>query len=222
MNKEREIVVITGGEGDLAQETARQFREAGYEVRTPSRKEMDVCDPAAVNRFFEGLPSLSILINNAGITADVPMLKMDETAWQTVMQTNLTGAFYCARRALPLLLREESGLILNIGSYSALRPPFGQCAYAAAKAGLLGLTQSLAQEYGPHQIRVNAVLPGFLPTKMSRPAFEKHASSILAAHVLGRLNTLEEAAGFMLMLARMKHISGQIFQLDSRITPWIS
>lgn len=217
---EKDTVVITGGEGDLAQEIARQFRLAGYEVLAPSRAALNVRDPQSVNHYFAGLSSLAILVNNAGMVADVPMLKMEEATWQEVVETNLSGAFLCARHALPLLLAHGSGLIINIGSYSALYPSIGQCAYAAAKAGLLGLTQSLAREHGPSQVRVNAVLPGFLETKMSRAAFEKNSNAILEAHALGKLNTVEDAAKFMVMLAEMRHVSGQVFQLDSRVTPW--
>ena len=117
------------------------------------------------------------------------------------------------------MIQQGNGHIVFISSYSALHPPLGQLAYATAKAALLGLTQSLARENGHHGIRVNAVLPGFLETRMTELVSEKRKIEILANHTLGRFNTPVEVAKFIRYLHQdLCHTSGQVFQLDSRIS----
>ena len=133
------------------------------------------------------------------------------------MGVNLDGAFRCCRAALKLMVKQRAGHIVNIGSFSALSGPVGQANYASAKAGLIGLTQSLALEYGNRNVRCNCVLPGFLETKMTRGVLEKHRPQVLAAHSLGRLNTPADAARFIVQLDGFAHVSGQVFQLDSRV-----
>ena len=143
--------------------------------------------------------------------------RMEEADWDAVVDTNLKGAFLCTRAAARRMMIERDGSIIQIGSYSALNPPIGQSAYAASKAGLIGLTKSLAKELGPRNIRVNCVLPGFLETRLTTDLSEEARSAALARHVLGRFNTVEDAASFIVTLTRLSHVSGQIFQLDSRV-----
>ena len=109
---------------------------------------------------------------------------------------------------------------MNIGSYSALRPPPGQANYASAKAGLIGLTQSLAEEAGKRNVRVNCVLPGFLETKMTGYLDDNIIETARNAHTLGRFNTAADAARFVRFLDSMPAVSGQVFQLDSRLRSW--
>ena len=111
---------------------------------------------------------------------------------------------------------------MNIGSYSALSGPAGQANYAAAKAGLIGLTQSIAKEYGARNVRANCVLPGFLETKMTRHllANDEWREELTKTHALGRLNTPQDAARFIVFLHSMQNVSGQVFQLDSRVRRW--
>lgn len=215
--------LITGGEGDLAQALAAALRGAGFHVLTPGRRELDVTDAAAVKAFFASqVTSLDLLINNAGVCHDVSVAKMSEEDFDSVVDVNLKGAFLVSQAAVKLMSRQRRGHIVNIGSYSALSGPFGQSNYAAAKAGLIGLTQSLAKEYGPRNVRVNCVLPGFLETKMTRHLLEDAAwrEKLLQAHALGRLNTPEDAARFVICLHGLENISGQVFQLDSRVRKW--
>jgi 3-oxoacyl-[acyl-carrier protein] reductase len=161
-------------------------------------------------------------VNNAGIFRDAPLVKMTDEDFEAVLDVNLKGAFLCTQAALKLMSRQREGHIINIGSYSALSGPAGQANYAAAKAGLIALTQSTAKEYGPRNIRANCLLPGFLETKMTRHLLEDAAwkESLLSQHTLGRLNTPQDAARFILMLHAMPAVSGQVFQLDSRIHRW--
>ena len=114
------------------------------------------------------------------------------------------------------MVKQRDGHIINIGSFAALNGTPGQSHYAAAKAGLIALTKSTALEYGARNVRCNCVLPGFLETKMTKQTLDKHRERILASHSLGRLNTVEDAARFIAQLDSFAHLSGQVFQLDSR------
>ncbi len=216
------VALITGGAGDLAMAVKVELERQGWQVHAPDRLELDVTDKASVDRAFAPLQQLDLLVHAAGITRDALMLKMSEEDFSEVLQVNLKGAFLCSQAALRIMLRQRLGHLLHIGSFSALDGPAGQTNYAAAKAGLLGLTQSLAAEYGPRGIRANCILPGFLDTKMTRHLLqdEARARQILASHALGRLNTRQDAARFIAFLDSMHHVSGQLFQLDSRIRAW--
>ena len=211
------VALITGGEGDLAQAIRAQLEADGWQVHAPGKAVLDVTSASAVAAFFEGLSQLDLLINNAGIVSDAPLATMSADQWDSVMAVNLDGAFRCARAALKLMVKQRAGHIINIGSFSALSGPAGQANYSAAKAGLIGLTRSLAKEYGPRNVRCNCILPGFLETKMTRSLLEKRRPEILATHALGRLNSSEDAARFITELDSFANISGQVFQLDSRV-----
>ncbi len=214
--------IITGGAGDLAGVICNELKQAGFEVIAPGRAELDVSNAASVKAFFGNLKQIDLLVNNAGLFRDVPVVKMGEEEFDQVVDVNLKGAFLVSQAAVKLMAKQRHGHIVNIGSYSAMSGPFGQTNYAAAKAGLIGLTQSLAKEYGARNIRVNCVLPGFLETKMTRHLLQDAAfrENLLNAHALGRLNTLEDAARFIVFLHTMENVSGQVFQLDSRGRRW--
>ena len=211
------VVIITGGGGGLATSLAAAFRETGAEVFSPGREELDVRSSADAERYFKGFERIDVLINNAGITGDKLFARLEEADWDAVLDTNLKGAFLCTRAAARRMMTQRDGSIIQIGSYSALNPPIGQSAYAASKAGLIGLTKSLAKELGPRNIRVNCVLPGFLETRLTTDLSEEARSAALARHALGRFNTVEDAASFIVTLTRLSHVSGQVFQLDSRV-----
>jgi NAD(P)-dependent dehydrogenase (short-subunit alcohol dehydrogenase family) len=213
-------VLISGGEGDLARAARREFERVGDAVLAPGRQEMDVREEAAVDSYFSRLDRLDVLIVNAGLTRDGTLSGLSAAAVNDVIDTNLRGAFLCARAALKPMLRQRSGHIILIGSRSARSGPRGQTAYAAAKAGLVGFGQSLAREYGARAIRCNVVLPGFLETRMTRDLPPVRRAEILAEHTLGRFNTVENAARFIAFLARLENVSGQVFTLDSRIDRW--
>lgn len=210
------VAVITGGRGDLATSVAELLRADGYIVETPGRDELDVRDAQTVENWFSNCERIDLLINNAGITGDGLLARQNPEDWGDVIDTNLKGAQLCSQHAAVAMMRQRDGHILNIGSYSALHPPAGQTAYAASKAGLIGLTKSYAKELGKRNIRCNCILPGFLETKMTAGVTEAAREAALARHSLGRFNTVEAAAGFIVFLARSEHISGQVFQLDSR------
>lgn len=211
------VALITGGQGDLAQAISRQLASDGWDVVAPGRKDLDVTNRESIRDFLDQkVDRVDLLVNNAGITRDSAFLKLSESDWDQVIETNLKGTFLCSQGVLRLMQKQRSGHIINIGSYSALNPPIGQTNYAAAKAGLLGLTKSLAKEVGKRNVRVNCLLPGFLETKMTAELPNETRQRALSGHALGRFNTCEEAARFVAFLASTDHISGQTFQLDSR------
>ena len=181
---------------------------------------MDVGNEAAVESYFARLDRLDVVVANAGITRDGAVTGLSDGDFAETLDANLRGAFFCARAALKPMMRQRSGHIILIGSRSARNGPRGQAGYAAAKAGLVGLAQSIAREYGPRDIRCNVVLPGFLETKMTSHVSPKRREVVLGEETLGRFNTVENAARFIAFLARLDHVSGQVFTLDSRIDRW--
>lgn len=230
-------VLITGAAGGLGQALTRAFLKAGWRVVAavherdlPSAGDgvlavrLDVTDEAscrsAIRAALDSFGRLDCLVNNAGLIDDHLLGRLGEASWDRVLSVNLHGAMRCARAVLPDMIHRGGGHILNISSFSARHGTAGQAAYAAAKAGLLGLTQALAREAGPGNVRVNAVLPGVLRTPMTRGLTQARLDELTRANVLGRLNSLTEVASFVAFLAAMRDVSGQVFQLDSRIARW--
>ncbi len=213
-------VLITGGHGDLARALAGEFRQGGHEVLAPGRDEMDVRHEAQIQSYFAAVGDLDVLIVNAGMTHDGAVVTQSEKHFEETMEVNLRGAFLCARAALKSMIPRRSGHIILIGSRAARIGTRGQSLYAAAKAGLFGLGQSLAREYGPRNIRCNVVLPGFMESRMTASLSPARIEEVRAETALGRFNTVENAARFIAFLAQLDHVSGQVFTLDSRIDGW--
>jgi 3-oxoacyl-[acyl-carrier protein] reductase len=174
----------------------------------------------AVAEVLERWGRIDVLINNAAITADELLWQITDQAWNRLLEVNLKGAFLCAQAVLSVMMRQHQGHIVNISSFSGRVGQRGQASYAAAKAGLLGLTTALAREAGAADVRVNAVLPGVLLTPMTAKLSPGRLQQLANANVLGRLNSISEVAQFILFLVNTENISGQIFQLDSRIAHW--
>lgn len=214
--------LITGGAGDLAQGIRAELENQGWFVHAPTHEEMDVTDAVQVQSVIGSLERLDLLIHNAGITRDAPLYKMTETEFSEVLAVHLKGAFLCTQAALKLMLQQRHGHLVYLGSFSALCGPKGQANYAAAKAGIISLAQSLAAEHGANGIRANCVLPGFLETKMTRHllADKSRRQELLAAHTLGHLSSIRDVARFIAFLHTLPAVSGQVFQLDSRISAW--
>lgn len=185
---------------------------------------LDVADRAACQALaksvMERFGRIDCLVNNAGVTADSALATLSDDDWQRALDVNLKGAFLCSQAVSRLMASARSGHIINLSSWAARNGTRGQSNYAASKAGLIGLTQSLARELGSRNVRVNAVLPGVLPTGMTAMLTPDQFTDLSAANVLGRIGTLEEAARFIVFLAGLQHVSGQVFQLDSRIGSW--
>jgi 3-oxoacyl-[acyl-carrier protein] reductase len=214
--------IITGGQGDLAKAIRSHLETDGWQVLAPGKAELDVSSAESVNAYFSGVEQLDLLINNAGVTQDRLFENLGEEEWDRVLDVCLKGAFLCSRAAMQKMAMKRAGHIVNVGSFSALYGTAGQTNYAAAKAGMIGLTKSLAMEYGARNVRVNCVLPGFLETKMTARllADEERRKKIASTHLLRRINTVDDAARFIVFLHSMSYISSQVFQLDSRLSAW--
>lgn len=211
-------LVVTGGSGGLGKAIIEVFAAASWQIAAPGRAALDLTDRVGIAGYFESRP-VDLLICAAGITRDMPLARLDESAWDEVVAVNYQAAATCAAAVLPGMIVRGSGHIVFVSSRSALHPPTGQVAYAAAKAALLGLTASLARANGRHGIRVNAILPGFLETRMTESVTARRKAEILGEHVLGRFNTPDKVAKFIHHLHEdLPHTSGQVFQLDSRIS----
>lgn len=206
--------VLTGGAGDLARALQTELEDQGWEVLAPPRIELDVTDPSSVKAFFARLSKLDLLVNCAGKLHDALITRLTDKQWDASCAVNLTGAFLCAQAAARLMPLPTGGTIVFISSGSAKFGNVGQTNYAAAKAGLIGLTQSLAREWGKDNVRVHCILPGYIKTR-----FNAHLNRDPSDHVLKRFNTVQETARFIAFLHSLSHTSGQVFQLDSRIGP---
>jgi 3-oxoacyl-[acyl-carrier protein] reductase len=220
--------LVTGAAGDIGRAIALALARAGADlalhdrvvdpclsavaadVRAIGRRavmvEGDVRDPRAVNDFvleaIDGLGGLDILVNNAGIMTEVPMLDLTLEAWRDTIDTNLTGYFLCTKAVAGHLIEKKSGAVINIASQLAYRGGVGLTHYSAAKAGVLGFTRAAARELAPHGIRVNAVAPGPIETKLVAPyQNEGWMQAKLAAGLIDRLGRPEEVASSVVFLA---------------------
>ena len=233
------VALITGASRGLGRQIALALSEDGYSVsvnyvsssteaahliETTGRNSValraDVGDSRQVRAIAEEIKRefgrLDVIINNAGIAKDHLLLKQTELEWDSVIRTNLTGCFNVIRTLSPLMIESGGGHIINISSYSGLKGQAGQAAYSASKAALLGLTISAAQELSEYNIRVNAVLPGYMMTEMGAGA-QKASEKVKNVSILKKLSQPREVADFILQLVKTENISGQIFNLDSRI-----
>jgi 3-oxoacyl-[acyl-carrier protein] reductase len=158
---------------------------------------------------------VDVLVNNAGITRDTLLLRMNPDDWQAVIDLNLTGVFLCTRAASKIMLKQRSGRIVNITSIAGQMGNPGQANYSAAKAGVIGFTKTVAKELAPRSITVNAVAPGFIATDMT--ADLKSADEILKMIPLGRFGQPEDIAGMVRFLAAdpaAAYITGQVFNVN--------
>jgi 3-oxoacyl-[acyl-carrier protein] reductase len=180
----------------------------------------DVRDPAAVDKMFAevlgALGGVHVLVNNAGITRDNLIMRMSDDEWNAVLGVNLTGAFNCCRVASRHFLKQRSGRIVNISSVVGIMGNAGQANYSASKAGILGLTKSLAKELSSRGITVNAIAPGFIDTEMTRSIPEKARETLVSMIPLGRLGSVEDVANLVAFLVSddANYITGQVVHVD--------
>ncbi len=234
------VALVTGSSRGLGRQLAKALSAEGYAVALNYRLadtealllleeisgaeallvKADVGDPTQVEGMAARIESrfgrLDVIINNAGITLDNLLLRQSEKEWDETIGTNLKGCFNVIRTLSPSIARSGGGHIVNVSSYSGLKGKAGQAAYSASKAALLGLTRTAAAELAEHNIRVNAILPGYMKTGMGTAA-EKAMEKAKAQSLLGHLSEPGEVAAFVLYLLKTRNITGQVFGIESRI-----
>ncbi|MGA3050615.1 MAG: 3-oxoacyl-[acyl-carrier-protein] reductase [Chitinispirillaceae bacterium] len=233
--------LVTGGGRGIGREIALRLAAAGCdvavsdidlgavetvaaEIKTVGRKSLaikaDVSAAADVAAMFEAyltsFQKIDILVNNAGITRDMLLMRMKETDWDLVLGVNLKSAFLCCREAARPMLRASTGKIINIASVVGINGNPGQVNYSASKAGLIGLTKTLAKEFGSRGVTVNAVAPGFIRTAMTDKLSEEDKAKYTENVSLGRMGTPLDVANAVLFLASSMadYITGQVVVVD--------
>lgn len=211
------IVLNYAGNEAAAQETERLCRELGAEVLTLRG---DVSDPDACTRLveqtLERFGAIDILVCNAGITRDNLLMRMSDAEFDQVIATNLKGTFNCMRAAVRPMMRKRRGRIISISSVVGVMGNAGQINYAASKAGVIGMTKSLAREVASRGITVNAVAPGFIRTDMTEVLSDGVKEGILRSIPLGELGSAEDVANTVLFLAsdEAAYLTGQVIGVD--------
>jgi 3-oxoacyl-[acyl-carrier protein] reductase len=236
----RGSVLVTGASGGIGQALSRAFARAGWFVGihyhrgkqsaettlhqikrdggTGALYEGDIRDAQSVHQLVNAFSRACIppagLICAAAVGDDQLLIRLRPEQWDHVVATNLTGTFHCLRAMAPVLLAQGGGTMIVVGSYAGHQGSAGQSAYAASKAGLIGLVKSAALEWGPQNICVNLVLPGWQKTSLSKSAMPTDEG--WHDHALRRSPDLEEVVQTVVHLARLKDVSGQIWNCDSR------
>ncbi len=234
-------VFITGGSQGIGRACALVLAEAGADVAVGGRNleklnavvqeiqalgrraaavQVDVADPLQVKAAFveyaRHFPRLDVLVNNAGITKDTLILRMKLEEWDSVVNTNLRGAFLCTQEGVKTMLRQRYGRIINISSVVGQTGNAGQANYVASKAGLEGLTRSVAQEVASRNVTVNAIAPGFVDTAMTEILSDAVKSKLLEKIPFGRMGTDREIAYGVKFLAsdEASYITGQVLHIN--------
>jgi len=239
---ENQVAVVTGAGRGIGHAIAVRLANEGARVASVSRSDanaqrtadeinasrpnaakafaVDVADHIAVQqtsaRILEDFGRVDILINNAGVTRDGLSMRMSIEDWETVIDTNLKGAFSFIQALMRPMIKQRSGRIINISSIAGLTGNAGQANYAASKAGLIGLTKSLARELASRGITVNAVAPGFIATDMTGVLSDQTKEAILSKIPLGKFGQGEDVAAAVAFLAapEAKYITGQVLTVD--------
>ena len=235
------VAIVTGASRGIGEAIARKFCQEGASVMLCSRSaesvaataeslsgeggnakstQADIANKADVEALvdltLEEFDRVDILVNNAGITRDTLFMRLKDEDWDAVIQTNLTGTAYCMRAVTRPMMRQRGGRIINISSVVGVAGNAGQANYAASKAGIIGLTKSVAKEVGSRGITVNAITPGFITTDMTQKISETNQQKMLEMIPVGSFGTPEDVAEAALFLASdaARYITGQAIQVD--------
>ena len=241
LSLEGKVALITGGARGIGKELALRFAKEGSdiaicdvnmelleqtaeEIRGMDKDVLvfkaDVTSSTEVqnmlDKILDKFKKLDILINNAGITRDGLILRMSEEDWDKVIAVNLKGSFVCTKAAAKVMLKQRFGKIVNLASIIGIMGNIGQANYAASKAGIIGLTKSVAKELAPRGICVNAIAPGFIKTEMTAKLPEDIQKKMLSVIPLGRFGEPKDVADLALFLSSdsSSYITGQVIQID--------
>lgn len=231
-------VVVTGGVRGIGKAICLKFAEEGANIvvnyRSSSPTELikeiekkgvkciavaaDVSDiekaKELIDKAVEEFGSVDVLVNNAGITKDNLIMRMSESDFDDVLDTNLKGTFNTVKSATKIMLKQRSGSIINMSSVVGVTGNVGQANYAASKAGIIGLTKAIAKEFAARGVTCNAIAPGFVETDMTNVLSDKVKENILENIPLKRLGQPEEVAELAVFLAKSKYITGQVINVD--------
>lgn len=242
MSFQDQVVIVTGASRGIGRAIAAAFAAKGAKVacvattlanatataetigESARAYACDVSDSASVEALFEAvladLGTPSVLVNNAGITRDGLVIRMKEEDWDRVLAVNLKGAYNCIRAAAKPMMKARYGRIINITSIIGQTGAAGQANYAASKAGLIGLTKSIAKELGSRNVTCNAVAPGFITTDMTAELADDFRAHVEKSAPAGRLGTPEDIAGAVVFLAEASssYITGQTLTVDGGLS----
>lgn len=217
-----QVAIVTGGAGGIGSAICERLRATGAEViaadiAESADRHLDVTSRESVDELFGSLDRLDILVNAAGFPRDVLITEMTDDDWRVVIDVCLYGTFACCRAAAPLMIQRNYGRMVNISSRAYLGNP-GQANYSAAKAGVVGLTKSLAKELGRHQITVNAVAPGLIETAMvkSHPKYDQIADRAARESFIRRVGQPNDVASAVAFLVSpdASYITGDVIHVS--------
>ena len=241
MELKDKVALVTGGAQGIGRTISEELAHAGAHVvlgdvnlegaqacaeainnsgGSASAVKIDVSNATEVREVFDFIikdkKPVDILVNNAGITRDGLMVRMKESDWDLVLDINLKGSFLCSQQAAKQMMKQKSGAIVNIASIVGVMGNFGQANYSASKAGVIGLTKTLAREVASRGIRVNAIAPGFIDTEMTRVLDEEVRQKLIEQIPLARLGLPEDVARCVNFLVSDKssYITGQVINLN--------
>ena len=211
------VVVNYRNSVDAVQEVVKEIEALGVKVLAIQADISSYTDVEnMIKKSVEEFGSIDVLVNNAGITKDGLLMRMKEADFDSVIDINLKGAFNCTRHVAAIMLKQRSGRIINISSVSGLTGNAGQVNYSAAKAGIIGMTKSVAKEFGSRGVTCNAVAPGYIQTDMTEDLPAKVKDTIMGTIPLKRLGRPEDVANVVAFLAtdEAAYITGQVINVD--------
>jgi 3-oxoacyl-[acyl-carrier protein] reductase len=235
------VIVVTGSSRGIGKAIAIAFAKEGAKVVVSARNKENLKDVVSeieqtgspvlaiaadvantddaknlIENTLEKFATIDVLVNNAGITRDNLLLRLTEEDWDSVIDTNLKGSFNCIKASIKPMMKARAGVIINITSVVGQTGNAGQSNYSASKAGIIGLTKSVAKEWASRNIRVNAVAPGFIETDMTSELAEKAKQELISSIPLAKLGNVENVADLVLFLSSPKaeYITGQVINVD--------